>query len=225
VSAFRMSEYEISNEQFALFLNTLDVGADGLYSAGAYPTQPLIYDCGPYNGLSYINSRWQPATGKENYPVICITWYGADEFANFAGGRLPTEAEWEYACRAGTTAPFNTGNCLDDTQANYAWSSPYSGCVNASTNNPNLTQTVDSYAPNAFGLYNMHGNVWEWCSDWYGPYGSAAQTNPMGPSLGADRVFRGGNWNDFAQFCRSAFRTFNYPGSYGSIGFRLAFLP
>ena len=139
--------------------------------------------------------------------------------------RLPTEAEWEYACRGGTTTPFNTGNCLDYTQANYYWSGPYSGCSNANTNYPGQTQAVDTYAPNAYGLHNMHGNVWEWCSDWYGDYGAAAQTNPTGPSSGVYRVLRGGSWSISAQICRSAYRYSYNPDSDINSGFRLAFLP
>ena len=226
LSAFRMSTYEISNAQYAAFLNANAIGANGLYAAGAYPTQPLIYDCGSFNGLYYTGGQWQPAAGKENYPVICVTWYGAAVFATYAGGRLPTEAEWEYACRAGTTTPFNTGNCLDYTQANYYWPAPYSVCSNANTNDPGQTQAVDSYAPNAFGLYNMHGNVYEWCSDWYAAYSTASQTNPTGPSTGAGRVVRGGGWADIAWICRSAFRFYGIPVNHGSgMGFRLAFLP
>jgi formylglycine-generating enzyme required for sulfatase activity len=225
LSAFRMSTYEITNAQYATFLNANAIGANGLYAAGAYPIQPLIYDCASANGLTYTGSQWQPAAGKENFPVICVTWYGAAAFATYAGGRLPTEAEWEYACRAGTTTPFNTGNCLDYTQANYYWPAPYSGCSNANTNYPGQTQAVDSYAPNAFGLYNMHGNVWEWCSDWYGAYGTGAQTNPAGPSTGSYRVFRGGGWDDAAPYCRSANRSYNSPVIINYIGFRLAFLP
>jgi formylglycine-generating enzyme required for sulfatase activity len=223
-----MSTYEITNAQYATFLNANAIGANGLYAAGAYPTQFLIYECGSANGLTYTGSQWQPAAGKENFPVICVTWYGAAAFATYAGGRLPTEAEWEYACRAGTTTPFNTGNCLDYTQANYYWPAPYSGCSNANTNYPGQTQAVDSYAPNAFGLYNMHGNVWEWCSDWYGAYGTAAQTNPTGPSTGTYRAIRGGLYGNIAQICRSAYRGNYDPGydnSINDIGFRLAFLP
>jgi formylglycine-generating enzyme required for sulfatase activity len=226
LSAFRMSTYEITNAQYATFLNANSIGANGLFAAGAYPTQTLINHCGSANSLSYNGSQWQPAAGKENFPVICVTWYGAAAFATYAGGRLPTEAEWEYACRAGTTTPFNTGNCLDYTQANYYWPEPYSGCSNANTNSPGQAQVVDSYAPNAFGLCNMHGNVWEWCSDWYAAYSTAAQTNPTGPSTGTYRVGRGGGWNGDARYCRSADRDGITPDFSGnSIGFRLAFLP
>ena len=226
LSAFRMSKYETSNAQFAAFLNAKSIGSNGLYALGAFPSEPLIYDCDQFNGLSYTGSQWQAAAGFENHPVICVTWYGATEFATYSGGRLPTEAEWEYACRGNTTTAFSTGACLNNTQANYRWDFPLTGCSNTNTAYPNQTQAVNSYSPNAYGFYNMHGNVWEWCADWYGDYTTAAQTNPTGPSTGAYRVIRGGSWDNYAQFCRSAFRDGFYPYSVnGEVGFRLAFVP
>ncbi len=228
LSAFRMSKYETTSSQYAAFLNAINIGANGIYVAGAYPGEPLVYDCGLFNGLIYTGGQWHPSEGFENHPVLCVTWYGAYEFAIYAGGRLPTEAEWEYACRGGTTTPFNTGNCLDYTQANYLWIQPYNGCSNVNTSHPGYPQAVNSYNLNSFGLYNMHGNVSEWCADWYGDYSSEAQTNPTGPSSGTFRVHRGGSWGNGAWDCRSAVRIngFSYPSDYsGNIGFRIAFAP
>jgi formylglycine-generating enzyme required for sulfatase activity len=225
LSAYRMSKYETSNAKFAAFLNAKSIGSDGLYALGAYPTQVLIYSNTTY-GLTWTGTQWQSVAGKENFPVVNITWYGAAEFATYAGGRLPSESQWEYACRANTISPFNIGACLNNTQANYLWSNPYSGCSNSITNYPAQTQAVNSYSPNAYGLYNMHGNVKEWCADWYGTYSTTAQTNPTGAATGANRVFRGGGWNNNAQSCRSAFRL-SYPpvSNYNFIGFRVAFAP
>ena len=226
LSAFRMSKYETSNAQFAAFLNAKSIGSNGLYALGVYPSEPLIYDCGSYNGLSYTGSQWQAVAGFENHPVVCVTWYGATEFATYAGGRLPTEAEWEYACRGNTTTAFSTGACLNNTQANYNWGNPLTGCTNTITTNPGQTQAINSYSPNSFGIYNMHGNVWKWCSDWYGSYSTTAQTNPTGASTGAGRVIRGGSWDNGAQYCRSAFRNIGTPGNGSSFfGFRLSFAP
>jgi formylglycine-generating enzyme required for sulfatase activity len=226
LSAYRMSKYETSNGQFAAFLNAKSIGSNGLYALGAYPTQVLIYANATY-GLTWTGSQWQPVAGKENFPIVNVTWYGATEFATYAGGRLPTEAEWEYACRGNTTSAFSTGACLNNTQANYRFDAPLTGCSDTSTANPTQqTQAINSYSPNAFGLYNMHGNVWEWCADWYGTYSTTAQTNPTGASTGTTRVFRGGSWNSFAQSCRSAARTGNGPYNDGNNrGFRLSFAP
>ena len=203
LSAYRMSKYETSNAQFASFLNAKSIGSNGLYALGAFPTQVLIYADATY-GLTWLGTQWQPVAGKENFPVVNVTWYGATEFATYAGGRLPTEAEWEYACRGGTTTAGSTGACLNNTQANYRWDFPLTGCSNTSTAYPNQTQAANTYSPNAFGLFNMHGNVWEWCADCYGAYPTTVQTNPIGPLTGASRVIRGGSWFDFAQNCRSA---------------------
>ena len=100
------------------------------------------------------------------------------------GGHLPTEAQWEYACRAGTTTTFNTGICLNNLQANYNWAYPYNTCTNTNMTYPGKTQSVGSYSPNAFGLHDMHGNVWEWCNDWYGTYYIGPQTDPTGSATG-----------------------------------------
>ncbi len=225
LSAYRMSKYEISNAQFAAFLNAKYIDNSGLYALGAYPTQVLIYANTSY-GLTWTGTQWQSVAGKENFPVVNVTWYGAQEFATYAGGRLPTEAEWEYACRGNTTTAFSTGACLNNTQANYNWGNPLTGCTNTITTNPGQTQAINSYSPNAFGIYNMHGNVWEWCADWYGAYSTTAQTNPTGASSGTSRVIRGGSSINFAQLCRSADRNNGPPGiDINGFGFRLSFAP
>jgi formylglycine-generating enzyme required for sulfatase activity len=228
LSAFRMSKYEITNAQYATFLNAKSIGSNGLYAAGAYPTQPLIYtSSGSYDWvLHYNTNKWESVSGYENHPVINVTWYGATEFARYAGGSLPTEAQWEYACRAGTTTPFNTGNCISNLQANYYWASPYSNCTPTSTTYPEKPQKVGSFTANAYGLFDMHGNVSEWCNDWHGDYSTEAQTNPMGPATGIAHVIRGGSWKTFARGCRSAERAGNIPSiRYEDLGFRVAFVP
>jgi len=225
LSAFRMSVFETTNAQYADFLNAERIGNDGKYAAGAYPTQALIAGTSSW-GLTYSGSQWVPEVGYENNPVINVTWYGATEFATYVGGTLPTEAQWEYACRAATTTPFNTGTCLSNIQANYDWAYPYSTCTNTYTTLPGKTQAVGTYPPNTYGLFDMHGNVWEWCSDWYGAYPTTAQANPTGAATGSRRIFRGGSWGHSTQSCRSAYRYDLNPSSYtNSGGFRVVFVP
>lgn len=147
------------------------------------------------------------------------------------GYRLPTEAEWEYACRAGTTTPFNTENSISAAEANYYGHYPYDIEENY-FNQDNLTTkpgqyrettvAVDSFSPNKWGLYNMHGNVAEWVWDYYGAYDSNSSDNPTGAANGSLRVYRGGGWNDFAKNMRSAYRaTLEQDKGSFNIGLRL----
>ena len=147
---------------------------------------------------------------------------GADRLPAGYEFRLPTEAQWEYACRAATKGATAHGENLSSVQANFDGNYPYGRGVKG----PNLARTakVGSYLPNAWGLSDMHGNVREWCSDWYRdrlPGGSV--TNPIGPATGSLHVYRSGDWNSSGSGCRSAFRGGNNPeGRSTTLGFRLA---
>jgi formylglycine-generating enzyme required for sulfatase activity len=180
---------------------------------------------------------WQAVMGGKNpsafqddprNPVEQVSWEDAQGFidelnARVPGleARLPTEAEWEYACRAGTTTPFSFGENVTPEQVNYDGNAPYAGGKKGLSRG--RTVPVVSLPPNAWGLYEMHGNVWEWCADWYGGYPSEPQVDPRGPAEGANRVLRGGSWFILGRLCRSAYRRGGGPaGRLNDFGFRLA---
>jgi formylglycine-generating enzyme required for sulfatase activity len=149
-----------------------------------------------------------------NHPVEQVTWAIVQGYLSATGMRLPSEAEWEYACRAGTTTAFNNGSSNDYTVGDIAWYNGISG---------NQTHAVGGKAANALGLHDMAGNVWEWVNDWYGEYSSGAQTNPLGPVSGTSRVFRGGSWLNATYGVRSSYRWVSTPGyTYSDFGFRVA---
>lgn len=136
--------------------------------------------------------------------------------------RLPTEAEWEHACRGGSAvyAAFHFGNQLNSTQANFDGSYPYGNAVPGPFRQQTLP--VASFAPNAYGLYDMHGNVWEWCTDWYGVYDLNDTRDPQGPPNGKQRILRGGSWHSRADNCRSASRYADWPiVRSDAVGFRV----
>jgi len=134
--------------------------------------------------------------------------------------RLPTEAEWELACRAGTKTPFSTGDTLTADQANFDGRYPYAD--QAAGHFRGSPAPVGSYPPNPWGFYDMHGNVWEWCEDWYGPYPAEEVRDPRGPTTGSLHVIRGGSWCFDGNNARSALRYTHRPQDDGySLGFRL----
>jgi len=156
-------------------------------------------------------------------PVETVSWEGCQEFLRKAGEgyRLPTEAEWEYACRAGTTTPFSFGATISTGQANYNGNFTYGSGRKGQYRGK--TTPAGSFPPNAWRLRDMHGNGWEWCQDWYGAYPSGPVSDPTGPSSGENRVLRGGLWRYGPRFCRAAGRARYRPsGDDGLIGFRAA---
>ncbi len=161
-------------------------------------------------------------------PVENISWNDAHHFMQTLnnqqdelGLRFPTEAEWEHACRAGTQTPFNVGAKITTDQVNYNGNYPYA----SGEKGQYREQTVDVKAlpKNSWGLYQMHGNVWEWCADWFDDYPTEAVTDPRGPKTGVNRVLRGGCWFNYGRNVRSAYRIIIDPSNrYGRPGFRLA---
>ena len=179
-----------------------------------------------YIGKTEVTQElWQAVMGNTtsdtiyNMPIVGVSWYDCQEFISQLNAltglnfRLPTEAEWEFACRGGNNSrgyKYSGSNYID----NVAW---YWG------NSDEEAHPVATKSPNELGIYDMSGNVWEWCADWYGDYSSGAQTNPRGPLSGLLRVIRGGCWDYGVGGCRSSCRgSNNLAGRYISVGLRLA---
>jgi formylglycine-generating enzyme required for sulfatase activity len=176
-------------------------------------------------------TRYDPNNKSErdnvwgNLPVIdvldnvrwLVTWNRDAD-----GYRLPTEAEWEYCCRAGTTTPFSTGNNITTSRANYYGDYPYNNNTKGVFRDRTTGIGSFSFAPNPWGLYDMHGNVWEWCWDWFGNYTNGVQTNPTGASSGEYRIARGGSYISAASQLRSAARFYKIPSLTDTMGFRIA---
>ena len=221
--------FECTQRQYELVMGTKP---SYFNNADCYATRPV-------EKVSYNDLRGTSANAGAGWPasghvVDASSFFGELQAKTGMTFDLPTEVQWEYACRAGTTTALNSGKNLIATgecpnmaevgRYGYNGGSGYSqSCTTA-----NGTAKVGSYLPNAWGLYDMHGNVWEWCLDWYGDYPTAAVSDPVGPSSGSYRVLRGGSWGDYgARFCRSANRIGCYGPSHRSYysGFRVSFCP
>ncbi len=219
---FNMAKYETTVSQYAKFLNDAGVGQNASLDGG-----PIKLFFEQQDGSTPVwndeTLEWE-ASGSE--PMVWVTWFGAEAYADWVGGALPTEAQWEYACRAGTSTPYSFGSdpaLLGD----YAWFQGNSWGEGL-TNGPS---PVGQKLPNAWGLYDMHGNVFEWCSDQWdlsenypsaGTEGTAI-SDPL-VTTGSNRVLRGGSWGYSAVACRSAYRVGDYPDlGFDYYGFRVVF--
>ncbi len=164
----------------------------------------------------------------EELPVDSVSWEDCQTFLEQINNLLPglnlgllTEAQWEYACRAGTLTPFSFGRTISTAQANFNGNVPYAGTQKGEYRE--ITVPVKALPYNDWGLYQMHGNVYEWCRDWYGDYDMEHLVDPEGPDTGGSRVLRGGSWYSNARRLRSSYRYGSRPSDrYYSIGFRLA---
>ena len=213
-------------------------GGKGSWDTDEYPRHKVSITNGFWMGKYEVTqAQWQALMGSNpshfkdagaNAPVEKISWDDCQKFLKKVSQRtgqtfrLPTEAEWEYACRAGAETAFHYGDTLTSSQANFNGDHPYGGAAKGV--DLGRTTPVGSYRPNAFGLYDMHGNVFEWCQDWYGEnyYQNSPVSNPPGPSFGLGRINRGGSWREYAGNCRSAYRNgLKQDGRYFIFGLRV----
>ena len=225
---FFLGKFEVTVGQFRRFVKETgyrtEPETDG---QGGWGFNPQIHKC--EGRKPHFNWRNTGFPQSDDHPVVNVTWNDSVKFCEWLSRkegvtyRLPTEAEWEYACRAGTTTRYHNGDDpallpevgrVGDPKG-YTRFPHIQDTIIAEPHPDSFTVPVGRYKPNTFGLYDMHGNVWEWCSDWYDDdyYGVSPVDDPKGPPKSNIRVRRGGGWNTFPIWVRAAFRNYNTPGS------------
>ncbi|HQU46644.1 MAG TPA: SUMF1/EgtB/PvdO family nonheme iron enzyme [Pirellulales bacterium] len=239
---FFLGVYEVRKSDFARFAEATDYQTDAERDGkGGWGWDGAKKDLGQ---RSHFNWRNWGVNQDASSPVVNVSWNDATAFCQWLSGkegrayRLPTEAEWEYACRAGTTTRFYFGDgpaglarvanvadqSLNDFWRAYGKTATYGKWFLQANDGYALTAPVGRFRANAFGLYDMHGNACEWCADWYGKdyYESSPAADPKGPAAGSFRVIRGGGWNFSPVYCRSAYRNRGTPAyRYHYVGFRV----
>ena len=209
LNGFYMGKYAVTQREYELIM-----GINPSHFKGAnLPVENVSwFDAAAYCNARSIHEGFGPLYILKG-EIVRWNWHAV-------GYRLPTEAEWEYACRAGTVTAFNTGDKITTDQANYDGTYSYNKSVKETYRE--TTVPVGGFEPNQWGIFDMHGNVWEWCWDWYGPYNLRNTVNPTGPASGSSRIIRGGSWGGSARYLRSANRCSNVPFSRDNyLGFRV----
>ncbi len=234
VTKYYLGTYHVTRGQFRRFVADAEYKTDAEKgeNPGAFGWDPDKKEFGFNEKYSWRHAGFEQT---DEHPVVNVSWNDAVAFCKWLSRkegktyRLPTEAEWEYACRAGTTTRYysgddpetlakvgNVADAMASAKLRLIWTIKASdGYV--------FTAPVDSFRPNTFGLYDMHGNAYQWCSDRYGNYAESSANDPKGPDTGDSRVLRGGSWYSRPCFCRSAARNWYSPDSrYHTTGFRIA---
>jgi serine/threonine-protein kinase len=217
LDGFWFDRTEVTNEQFAAFLN----------EKGNQEEEGRTWLDLAWNPIRHEGCEYQTMSGHAKDPVIDVSWHGAVAYCEWAGGRLPTEAEWEYAARGPEGHIFPWGDELDKARLNYCDVSCRSafGADESFDDGYGAFSPVGAYPAGASwcGALDLAGNAWEWTADWYGEYPSGRQENPAGPISGEYRSVRGGCWAEYLYNVRTASRSGDRPnGRYGFIGFRCA---
>ena len=201
LDTFEITKYEITNAQYVKFLNAIGCRFDGHFTDPVYGD--VRYIDMDNAQITYSSSTFSTETGLDDYPVIEVSWFGANAFANWVCGRLPTEAEWEFAARGGNLSEGTlfSGSNTADSVAWYEDNSDAEG--NSNLFQGHGTMKIGLKKPNELGLYDMSGNVAEWCHDWYAAdyYSHSPSENPQGPAGGTARILRGGEWRDDSTAC------------------------
>src|SRR5262245_5534397 len=244
LGAFAIGRCAVTNEEFRAFVDARGFVTDAERFGWSFVFAGLLPDDFP-DTRGVVGAEWwrqvygadwhhpegpqSALEGRWNHPVVHVSWNDARAYCDWSSTRLPTEAEWEYAARAGTDTPFPWGNELEPLGEHRM--NVFQGRFpddNTGDDGYAGTAPVDAFAPNAFGLYNVTGNVWEWCSDWYdiGYYARSPRSDPRGPATGAHRVMRGGSYLCHRSYCRryrvSARHGSEPESSAGNVGFRVA---
>lgn len=219
IPAFQLGKHEVTHQQYIEFLNSIQCSTDGSYNDTEFGQVKYFDMSSPDCAIGFSDGRFcfkgNAFAQSDSCPVFEVTWYGAHAYCKWLGGRLPSEAEWEYAAR----------DCSDSLVTKYAGSDSLDQVAWYDNNSFEQSHPVGALKTNKLGLYDMNGNVWEWCNDWLGwsYYSLSPVYSPRGPQTGTTRIFRGGSWGTGPDYISMTWRGYGDPGSSSCIyGFRVA---